>query len=586
MSHEIRTPMNAILGITEIQLQNGGLSTDTKNALNIIYNSGYSLLSIINDLLDLSKIEAGKLELMDESYETASLINDTINLNTARIGSKPIEFKLHVGEDLPFELIGDELRVKQILNNLLSNAIKYTESGEVNLTFNTEIIGDENMPKVILTIIVSDTGQGMNEEQIQNLFDAYSRFNLKANKFVEGTGLGMNIVQHLVEKMGGDIVVKSESGKGTEFTVRLTQGYAGPASIGAEIAENLRGFRLAGMSKMKKAQIVREHMPYGKVLVVDDMETNLYVAKGFLLPYGLAVDTALSGAEAIRKIGRGNEYDIVFMDHMMPLMDGIETVKNIRKTGYLRPIVALTANAVAGQADVFMTNGFDGFISKPIDIRELNASRNKCVRDRQAPEVVEAARAAHMGVAVTSAEPLVGPELAKIFIGDAEKAIAALEHGADGPQQGDGLKMYTIYAHALKSALANIGETGLSGNARELEQAGREGDTALIQERTPVFLKGLRAVMERIRPSAEVHGDVTEEDMERMHTMLLAVKGACIAYDIDAAYAALAEYKRVPWPGKYGEILDSIAEHLRHSDFDEAETACTDYLSNTEINKS
>jgi signal transduction histidine kinase len=285
-SHEIRTPMNAILGITEIQLQNK-LPAETRNALNIIYNSGYSLLGIINDLLDLSKIEAGKLELINDRYETASLINDTINLNTARIGSKPIEFKLHVDDDLPFELIGDELRVKQILNNLLSNALKYTDAGEVNLTFTAEITGDENAAKVTLTIIVSDTGQGMNEDQMRSLFDAYSRFNMKMNRFVEGTGLGMNIVQHLVEDMGGDIAVESEQGKGSTFTVRIMQGYAGPERLGKELAENLRGFRLASMSKMKKAQIVREPMPYGRVLVVDDMETNLYVARGLLVPYGL-----------------------------------------------------------------------------------------------------------------------------------------------------------------------------------------------------------------------------------------------------------------------------------------------------------
>jgi CheY-like chemotaxis protein len=232
-------------------------------------------------------------------------------------------------------------------------------------------------------------------EQVQNLFYAYSRFNLKVNRFVEGTGLGMNIVQHLVKNMDGNISVDSTPGKGTEVTVHLTQGYAGPTRLGKELAENLNKFHLSNISKMKKAPIVRELMPYGRVLVVDDMETNLYVAKGFLLPYRLTIETALSGTEAIEKIGRGNVYDVVFMDHMMPVMDGIETVKIIRGKGYTYPIVALTANAVLGQADIFMANGFDGFISKPIDIRELNASLNKFVRDRQPPEVIKAVRAAY-----------------------------------------------------------------------------------------------------------------------------------------------------------------------------------------------
>jgi CheY-like chemotaxis protein/anti-sigma regulatory factor (Ser/Thr protein kinase) len=368
------------------------MDSDTKNALNIIYNSGYTLLAIINDLLDLSKIEAGKLELINDRYEIASVINDTINLNTARRGSKPIEFKLYVDKDIPLELIGDELRVRQVLNNLLSNAFKYTDSGEVSMSLAAETIGK----KVTLTITIRDTGQGMTDEQIREMFDAYSRFNLKANRMVEGTGLGMSIVQQLVDIIGGDVSVKSVPGKGTKITVHLIQGYAGPARMGKKLTETLMNFRLTTTSKTRRVQIVREPMPYGRVLVVDDLETNLYVAKGFLLPYGLVVDTALSGPEAIEKIERGNEYDIVFMDHMMPKMDGIEAVQIMRKKGYTRPIIALTANAVSGQADIFMANGFDGFISKPIDIRELNASLNKFVRDRQPPEVIEAARAVHL----------------------------------------------------------------------------------------------------------------------------------------------------------------------------------------------
>jgi PAS domain S-box-containing protein len=595
MSHEIRTPMNAILGITEIQLQNGGLSTETENALNIIYNSGYSLLGIINDLLDLSKIEAGKLELMNERYETASLINDTINLNTARIGSKPIEFKLNVDKDLPFELTGDELRVKQILNNLLSNALKYTESGEVSLSFSAEVSGEEsggaddkNMPEVTLTVIVGDTGQGMTEEQIRDLFDAYSRFNLKANRFVEGTGLGMNIVQQLIEKMGGDIAVRSEPGKGTEFTVHLIQGYAGPARLGEELADNLKGFRLAGMSKMKKAQIVREPMPYGRVLVVDDMETNLYVAKGFLLPYGLAIDTAISGAEAIRKIEGGNVYDIVFMDHMMPVMDGIEAAKAIRAKGYGNPIVALTANAVAGQADVFMSNGFNGFISKPIDVRELNASLNKFVRDRQPPEVVEAARAAYGSNVTDGGLPRTDPELAKIFIRDAEKTVAILqEYEARGDYGSDNLQTYIVNVHALKSALANIGETKLSGLAKELEQAGRDRNTDKMAKETPELINALKSLTAKLTPTKE--GDeteISEEDKGFLHDKLREIEEACAQFNSDKAGALLEETGRKKWPNRIKSVFDDIAMHILHSDFDEAAAVCADYVSDMEKNKS
>jgi CheY-like chemotaxis protein/two-component sensor histidine kinase len=558
----------------------------------MIYNSGYTLMGIINDLLDLSKIEAGKFELINARYEMPSLINDTINLNTARIGSKPIEFKLNVDENLPFELIGDELRVKQILNNLLSNAFKYTEKGEVSLTFTAQLFGakndngeiaadsadanGKNTPDVKVVITVKDTGQGMTEDQVQGMFDAYSRFNLKANRFVEGTGLGMNIVQHLVKQMDGFICVESELGKGTEVTVQLKQGYVGPAKLGKELAENLKGFRMAGMSKMMKEQIVRENMPYGSVLVVDDMETNLYVANGFLLPYGLKIDTALSGMEAIEKIKRGKVYDIVFMDHMMPVMDGIEAVRAIRGNGYKCPIVALTANAVAGQADVFLANGFDGFISKPIDIRELNASLNKFVRDKQLPEVIEAARAGIIGVNAEAA-PQLDPELLKIFIRDAEKANAVLQgYEARNSYESENLQMYIINVHALKSALANIGETKLSDNALELEQAGRGQNIVFISEKTSVFLNELRVLVDKLKIGAEEYDrvDVSEEDMAFLHKMLLAVKAACATYDKKTAKAALTELKQKPWPLSYSKLLDTLSGHLLHSDFEEAEAVC------------
>jgi PAS domain S-box-containing protein len=588
MSHEIRTPMNAILGITEIQLQNGDLSKETKNALSIIYNSGYTLLGIINELLDLSKIEAGKLELINNRYETASLINDTINLNMMHIGSKPIEFNLHVDENLPFELIGDELHIKQILNNLLSNAFKYTDSGVVKLSLAAEIINeinanDKSEPHVKLTIVVSDSGQGMTEEQVKNIFDAYSRFNTKANRLIEGTGLGMNIVQHLIKKMDGDISVSSVLGKGTKVTVNFMQGYSGSTVIGSKLAENLKEFRLSSISKMKNIQITREHMPYGKVLVVDDMETNLYVAKGFLLPYGLTVDTALSGNEALEKMEHGNIYDIVFMDHMMPLMDGVETAKTMRAKGYTYPIVALTANAVAGQAEMFMANGFDGFISKPIDIRELNASLNKLVRDRHPSEEVEAARAAHGAGTATVGETLQSdPELIRIFTKEAKKAIAIIEsYNARDAYDEDALRIYAINVHSLKGALANIGETKLSNFAHDLEKAGREGNTAFISDKTPAFLGKLKAVVDKLISGTEENstGDVSDEDIAYLSKMLLVIKEACAGYEKKAARSALAELRQRQWPDAYNDLLDTIAEHLLHSDFDEIVSVCMNYFS-------
>jgi signal transduction histidine kinase/ActR/RegA family two-component response regulator len=395
MSHEIRTPMNAILGITEIELQDKTISQKTRDAFYRINNSGDMLIGIINDILDMSKIEAGKLELLPAKYDIPSLIHDTVQLNMLRLESKPIEFKLLVGENVPIELIGDELRIKQILNNLLTNAFKYTEKGGVSLSIAAESVTKKEDGDVTLVFGVSDTGQGMTAEQVRKLGNEYSRFNMEANRTTQGTGLGMSITRNLIHLMNGAFSVESKPGKGTTVIVRLPQKNATdgvPGTVSKEMVEGLSPSRLRSVSKMKKTMITREAMPYGKVLIVDDVESNLYVAKGLMASYELSIDTATSGFEAIEKVKNGNVYDIIFMDHMMPKMDGIETAKNIRSLGYNAPIIALTANALTGQMEIFMENGFDGFISKPIDIRQLNVSLNKFVRDKQAPEVIEAAR--------------------------------------------------------------------------------------------------------------------------------------------------------------------------------------------------
>ena len=577
VSHEVRTPMNAILGITEIQMENETLSPEIKEALGEIYNSGYLLLGIINDILDLSKIEAGKLELSMSIYDVPSLINDTVHLNIVRYDSKPIEFDLHVDENIPSKLYGDDLRIKQILNNLLSNAFKYTDRGKISLSVAPEF-APQGARQVTLVFQVSDTGQGMTGEQVDKLFDEYTRFNTEANRTTMGTGLGMNITRHLIRMMDGDISVESEPGNGSVFTVRLPQGIVGAETLGIEVAENLRQFRINKSEQIKKApQIIREYMPYGRVLIVDDVQTNLYVARGLMTPYGLSIDTAISGFEAIDKIKSGATFDIIFMDHYMPKMDGIEAVKIIRSLGYRNPIIALTANALTGQAEIFMENGFDGFISKPIDIRQLNATLNKLVRDKYPPEVVEAARqlAIKINKEKAAAEEALqesSPELAVIFVRDAEKALARLESiNAYAYRRTDDIKSYVIDVHAMKSALANIGETDLSNVALKLEQAGRIEDIPVLKSVTPVFLEALREIIEKYRPK-ENENDIIDnsENLAYLAEKLAEIRAACEKYDEATAYATLAELKKKEWSGSTKDLLDTISMHLLHSDFDEA----------------
>ncbi|MCL1793133.1 MAG: PAS domain S-box protein [Oscillospiraceae bacterium] len=577
MSHEIRTPMNAILGIIEIQLQNDLLEDEMKEALGKVYISGDMLLGIINDILDLSKIEAGKLELIPEKYEIASFISDTAQLNMMRIGSKPIEFELDVDVNLPVFLIGDELRVKQILNNILSNAFKYTSKGTVKLSVSSEPIEDaEEMTALIVS--VSDTGQGMTKEQVDKLFDEYSRFNMEANRSTEGTGLGMNITRNLIRMMKGEILVESELGKGSTFTVRLPQGLVDDQVLGVQMAENLHQFRTnSSRAQMKRAQISREPMPYGSVLIVDDVETNIYVAKGLMAPYELKIESADSGFAAIEKIKHGKEYDIVFMDHMMPQMDGVEATRILRDMGYNHPIVALTANAIAGQADIFLGNGFDDFISKPIDVRQLNNVLNKLVRDKQKPETIEAAKKQAESKKAQSPDetpkPAIDPGFAEIFARDAEKTLATLEALAaknDYSDEND-MRSYVINVHGIKSALANIGKMDLSAKALKLEMAGREGKLEIITEETDAFLRSLRVFVEELAPPEEEKpdGGETSEDTARLREKLLEIKAACQQYDENTADEALASLREKKWSKQTKELLASISEHLLHSDFDE-----------------
>jgi signal transduction histidine kinase/CheY-like chemotaxis protein len=577
MSHEIRTPMSAILGITEIQLQDRSLREDLREALGKIYNSGDLLLGIINDILDFSKIEAGKMELVPVKYYVSSMVNDIVQLNKIKYENKPIVFKLQVDELLPAELFGDELRIKQILNNLLSNAFKYTEKGEVLLSVSVE---QTRVVSTNATIIfkVCDTGQGMTQDQIHKVFDEYSRFNLEANRTTQGTGLGMSITRNLVFMMEGTISVDSSPGKGTIVTIKLPQRIEGAAAaIGKETAEALQQFKMSSVSQIEKSQITYDPMPYGSVLVVDDVETNLYVAKGLLSPYELAIDTAVSGFETIDKVKAGGVYDIIFMDHMMPKMDGIETTKILREMGYNRPIIALTANALVGQAEMFMRNGFDGFISKPIDVRQLNATLNKMVRDKQPYEVIDAARQQKAAkLAHEKTAPADSPLTAETFVKDAKKTIATLELICKNEfRRTNDVNIFGITVHSMREALENIDETGLSKEAQKLEQAVHKKDFALIITETPAFIEALRKVCDKM--SKKAGGEPEDEDLAFLNEKLQVVRKACEEHDKQTAKTVLVELKHKTWSKLTKDLLNTIIENVLKDKFDEAANLSRDY---------
>ena len=383
MSHEIRTPITAVMGISEIQLRNNTIPPQTEDAFAKIYDSSKTLLHIVNDILDFSKIESGKMSLVNGEYDVASLVSDVSQLHLLYVDEKDIKFQVYVDKNLPIKLIGDTLRIRQIISNLLTNAFKYTESGTVLLSLQFEKI--EN-GQIMLFIAVHDTGMGMTAEQIEeieNTDSEYLRLHEAEKPFVSGTGLGLPIVYSLAKMMNAQIDVKSTPQKGTRWLIRIPQEISGSAILGEELANRLQNFETGIWRVSKGLEFVPEPMPYGKVLVVDDVASNLYVMEAMLDFFGVIVELCESGEEAIEKVKQGKVYDIIFLDHMMPNMDGIETAKILRDMDYTHPIVACTANALKGQAEMFKENGFSGFMSKPIEINRLNSHLVRYIKEKQ-----------------------------------------------------------------------------------------------------------------------------------------------------------------------------------------------------------
>jgi signal transduction histidine kinase/CheY-like chemotaxis protein len=353
MSHEIRTPMNAIIGMSDL-MRTDNLDDTQKLYFADISKMAHSLLQIINDILDFSKIEAGKMELVPTHYNIHALYDNICSITRFTLANKSLSFVQGISDDMPDILFGDETRVRQIINNLLSNSVKYTLEGYIELRLNRVNRRDRDY----FSISVSDTGVGIREEDIPKLFDKFAQFDVGSHKAASGTGLGLPITKQFVEMMNGSITVQSEYGKGSTFTVYLPLVLGDPAHL--KQVETLK-------------RVIAS--PEVKVLVVDDNAINLTVARGYLLRHGIDAETAESGAAAIEMLKK-QHYDLVFMDHMMPEMDGIEATLLIRQMdgGRLKkmPIVALTANAIVGMREVFLGAGMDGYISKPINPQELN----------------------------------------------------------------------------------------------------------------------------------------------------------------------------------------------------------------------
>jgi CheY-like chemotaxis protein/HPt (histidine-containing phosphotransfer) domain-containing protein/two-component sensor histidine kinase len=602
MSHEIRTPLNAILGLSEVELQND-LPKGTRVNLEKIYGSGSLLLEIVNDILDISKIESGSFEIFPTGYEFSSLVNDTVQLNIMRIGSKPIEFKLEIDETIPSRLYGDEVRVKQILNNLLSNAFKYTDKGEVRLLITWEQQGDDAW----LAFTVADTGRGIKKEDLRKLFAEYTQFDTAANRRIEGTGLGLSITRGLVERMTGTITVESEYLKGSVFRVVLPQGILDEKPIGGEVVDNLCNFRfLEDRNRSRGNNLIRSYMPYGKVLVVDDLQTNLDVMTGLLMPYGLKVDTVLSGQEAVNRIREEKVcYDLVFMDHMMPEMDGTEATRNIRNkidTDYARtvPIIALTANAIAGSREMFLENGFNDFIPKPIDIKRLDRVLNQWIRNRQSEETLKEAenRAIERvqkpdsgsspgndaegkwllehpveGIDFTTALILYGNKgaayipILKSFVTHTPPLLEKMnEHLETSPSD------YLIEVHGLKGTCNAIGAVETGAMARELEFGMKEGNIEMVKSRNKELVEKAGELTEGLKKLLdEWEASRPEEQKEKRaepdSELLRKLSEATAAFNSNETEEALKNLEQYHYD-KGEELIRWLREQAENFDYD------------------
>ena len=374
MSHEIRTPMNAIIGMSDILLQDEKLESETRTQLNNIKEAGSGLLGIINDILDISKIESGKYELIEEEYDMPSLIHDVSTIIKVKLQETPVAFKVSVNHELPYMLYGDVVRVRRILINILGNAIKFTTKGQIEFSCYSSMYGDE----AALYFDVKDTGIGIKEEDLDKIFGAFNQVDTRKNRSIQGTGLGLAISKNLAMMMGGDITVESTYGEGSTFHIVIHQKVKDERSIGKDIAKKLEELNYQQVKEADTFEIVPR--PDKKILIVDDTKVNLTVAKGLLKPYKMEIDTASSGREAIEKV-KEKDYDLVFMDHMMPELDGVDTTKLIRELDgekYKKlVIVALTANAVSGTKDMLLKEGMQDFLAKPMNRAELNVVVNR-----------------------------------------------------------------------------------------------------------------------------------------------------------------------------------------------------------------
>ncbi|MCL2704864.1 MAG: ATP-binding protein [Spirochaetaceae bacterium] len=605
MSHEMRTPLNAILGLSELTLESEGLPEDDYINLEKISNAGMALLSMVNDILDISKIEAGKFEITPFEYDMPSLINDAVTQSIMHKGEKPIDFFLNIDGNLPAQLFGDELRIKQVFNNLLTNAFKYTKEGTIEFGITCT---RQDSEAVLLTAYVRDTGIGIRPENKENLFEDYVQMDARANRNIMGTGLGLPIAKRLLSLMDGSITVESEYGIGSLFQIEIPQGFVTEAVIGQKTADNLKNFNYFKRKRERDSKLTRISLPYARILIVDDVVTNLDVAKGLMKPYGMQIDCVTSGQQAIDIINsEAVHYNAIFMDHMMPGMDGIEATRRIREinTEYAKtiPIIALTANAIAGNEKMFLENGFQAFISKPIEIALLDAVIRQWVRNKEQEKQLAIKQMSENGYpfpdnrsgeerrAPSERRSGIDRRILKDFYNelDMEKGLerfngneevyfkilrsftlntrSMLEQIKEVRQET--LSDYSITVHGIKGSSRGIFAEKIGAKAEALEKAAKAGDFNFVIDNNPDFIETVEQFialidnfLDKIEAEKKPKPKKEKPDRETLAQLLAASK----SFDMDGADAAIAELERYEYDHENG-LVTWLRESVDEADF-------------------
>ena len=719
MSHEIRTPMNAVIGMAEMALREN-LPPMARYYINQIKSSGRELLTIINDILDFSKIESGKMDIIPVEYETMSIINDVTNVIVTRLKDKDVELILEVRPDIPRTLLGDNIRIKQVLINIANNATKFTKEGKVEIRVGYERKSDD---EIEMRISVKDTGIGIKPKDLNKLFQSFQQVDTKRNRSVEGTGLGLAISRHLLQLMGGDIQVESEYGKGSKFTFTFPQkvvdndpsievpnskkkaiaGLIRNPYVKAQLAvdckdfgvnytdiENMAGFRkfmamnggkelfllisnelfdetwqeftkrnpkikvvllidffddikcdisnvlvmkkpiyalnlatlLKGGNMMELGQEVQDTdfdfiAPEAEILIVDDNSINLTIAEGLLKPLQMKVQTASSGKEAHLK-ARRNKFDIIFMDHMMPEMDGIEATKLIRFIPEYkeRPIIALTANAVGDVKERFLEAGMNDLVAKPIELRTLIAKVRQWLPPEKILKENGEAHEEQRRVQPQQGQPMrqekqdqrnqpAGPDLTGLpeEIGDLDiraavsmlgskelyltilesyyKAIDKKAKVIKETKDNEDIERYTVEVHALKSLSRQIGATELADMAAELEKAGNEKNLTYIRFNTEPLLKKYLAYESVLAPffpkDEEDVADKAEITADQLKGFFEQLREAADELDLDQMEQIVNEMKGYAYPDNQKELLDRLKEAVESMDTDECEAVLQEW---------